>query len=97
VQWLAVLKWSLPVLKRKEPSPEIEAAIDRIQRSIALLEEYVAGDLKTSPWAYLEYFCQGCVYRLSWTGDWVGRELAFMEAEYDEHMAEIEKIERVRR
>jgi hypothetical protein len=97
VVWLTVLKWFLPILESDEPSPEIEAAIDRVRRSIALLEEYVAGDLKTSPWAHLEYYCQYCVQRLSWTGEWVGQELAFMEADYDEHMAQIEKIERVRR
>ena len=61
--------------------------------SIELLEEYVAGDLRTSPWVNLEYYCQDWVQRLSWTGDWVGRELAFMEADCDEHMAQIEKIE----
>jgi hypothetical protein len=38
-----------PILESDEPSPEIEAAIDRVRRSIASLEEYVAGDLKKSP------------------------------------------------
>jgi len=85
VVWLTVLKWFLPILENDERSPEIEAAIDRVRRSIKLLEEYVAGDLKTNPWVNLEYYCQSCVQRLSWTGDWVGQELAFMEADYDEH------------
>ena len=97
VQWLAVLKWFLPILEQAEPMPETEAAIGRVHRSIALLEECIAGDLRTNPWAYLEYYCQACVYRLSWKGDWVGRELAFMESDYDSHMAEIERIERVKR
>lgn len=97
VQWLSVLRFSLPILQRCERTPETEAGIARIRRSITLLEEYIAGDLQMNPWAYLEYYLGACVMRLSWKGDWVGREFAFMEPDYDEHMTEIEKIERPRR
>ena len=70
VQWLAVLRAALPPLERSEQTPEIEAAIDRVRRSITLLEEYVVGDLKTNPWQYLEYYGHGCLFRLQWTGAW---------------------------
>jgi hypothetical protein len=91
-----VLKVCQPALERQKPPPT--DAIDRVRRSVALLEEYIATSLKTDPWQYLEYYCDGCLLRLRWnTPDWEGRQLAFMEQDYDEHMREIESIERGRR
>jgi hypothetical protein len=98
VRWLAILKIFLPVLEREERTPESEAALERMRYSIALLEEYAAGDLRASPWAYLEYYCHGCLLRLGWnTPGWEGRQLAFLEPDYDDRIRQIEAIERGRR
>jgi hypothetical protein len=94
VRWLAVLKLFLPGLERSESAPGVEAATDRVRRSIAKLEGYIATHLHTDPWRQLEYYCHICLERLSWTGNgWEGRQLAFMEEEYDQAMAQIEEIE----
>lgn len=98
VRWLAILKIFEPVLERGERTAESDVAIERVRSSIALLEEYAAGDLRASPWAYLEYYCHSCLLRLSWnTPGWEGRQLAFLEPDYDEQIRQIEAIERGRR
>jgi hypothetical protein len=97
VRWLSVLKVLAPVLEKNEPTPDNEAAIRRTRESIVFLEDYVTAHLSTRPWAYLEYYCQACMLRLSYsTPDWEGRQIAVMEADYEEHMREIEQIERHR-
>jgi hypothetical protein len=52
VQWLGVLRAVLPALERAGPAAE--AACRRVRESIALLEGYVAAELRKNPWAYLE-------------------------------------------
>ncbi|HET6572269.1 MAG TPA: hypothetical protein VFG68_01615 [Fimbriiglobus sp.] len=98
VRWLDLLRAFLPVLEGDVRTPEGEAVIERVRYSICLLEEYVAGDLRSDPWAYLEYYCHGCLLRLGWDGPGTeGRQLAFRDPDYDGHIRQIEAIERARR
>ncbi len=59
-RWLRVLQIFLPTLERADPTPEFVAAVERMRRSIALLEEYGASEPHAEPWVYLEYFCSAC-------------------------------------
>lgn len=98
VRWLRLLQAFLPVLEQGERTPEVEAAIGRVRQSISLLEEYAAVYLRTDPWAYLEYYCHGCLLRLGWDGPGTeGRQLAFLDPDYEGHVCQIEAIERTRR
>jgi hypothetical protein len=98
VRWLAVLRLFLPVLERNEREPGGAEAIARVRWSIALLERYVAESLASDPWCYLEYYLHGCLLRLRWTTNgWEGRQLAFLEEEYERHLGEVVAIEKARR
>ncbi|HET6576245.1 MAG TPA: hypothetical protein VFG68_21770 [Fimbriiglobus sp.] len=98
VRWLDLLRAVLPVLEQGERTPQGQAAVERVRSSIGLLEEYVSVYLRTDPWSYLEYYCHGCLLRLGWDGPaWEGRQLAFLDPDYDGHIREIEVIERARR
>jgi hypothetical protein len=98
VLWLGLLRLALPALERGEQTPAVAAAIDRVRRSIPTLEGYVARYLPSDPWAYLEYYCHGCLRRLTWTQHgWEKRQLAFLDPGYDEHMRQIVEIETARR
>lgn len=94
-QWLSVLKLVRPWFDRQPSSCDRDAVLRRIDDSVALIEEYRACFFASAPWAYLEYFCEGCVLRLSYsTPEWRGRELAVVDEHYGEQMRQIERIER---
>lgn len=98
VRWLRVLRIFLPALEKAEQTADVAAAFERVRWSVALIEEFLASDLAAHPCPYLEYYCNACVLRLSWNSpDWHGRQLAFMEADYEDHMRQIEQIERCQR
>jgi hypothetical protein len=59
--WLAILRIILPALERCGQTPEFEEATQRVRYSIALLEEYEAGEPHAEPWVYLEYYCHACM------------------------------------
>jgi hypothetical protein len=50
------------------PDREFEEATQRVRYSIALLEEYEAGEPYAEPWVYLEYYCHACMLRMNWPG-----------------------------
>ncbi len=66
VRWLQVLTTLLLVLEPQGPRPD--DATDRVRRSIALPEEYIATSLHLDPWAYREYVCHGCLLRNAGSG-----------------------------
>lgn len=93
-RWLRYLKIFQVAFQRSPASGETTVILDRIQRSVTMLDAFESPPLNATPHPYLEDFCHACLLRLRWNGDWIGRELAFCEADYDTHMAEIERIEK---
>jgi len=95
-KWLAVLKAVLPRVE-EQSAQDGKVVLRRVRYSIRLLEEYVEHHEAKSPWAYLEYFCSACILRLGYSGpEWEGKQFAFVEDDYDAHIAGIESLERRR-
>jgi hypothetical protein len=96
-RWSRVLRIFLPIMGRMPPTPEVAVVLERLRRGIAHIDDYSARFLPDHPWSHLEYYCGNCLARLTWTEHgWGNRRLAFLDADYDDHMRQIEEIETVR-
>jgi hypothetical protein len=89
VRWLGILGIFLRHIDKIPVPPDARDAVRvRLESSIAFLEAYNADPAFGSGGANLEYYCQNCIYMLSWATpeDPDRNTLAFLEPDYDERM-----------
>lgn len=90
VKWCTILKIYLKHFEKQEMSPVLEAVLARLHKSIAQLEQHNANPFYGYYSAHLEYYCQNCIYMLSWghSPSWKDHNtVAFLEPDYEERMA----------
>lgn len=94
-RWLKVLRLFLPPLERYAADTGQNDTLLRVQRSIAYVEQYLAGG---EACAHLEYYLGICCDRLNWRSNgWEHHWFAPAEPGYEEHLRQIEEIRQAQR
>jgi hypothetical protein len=87
-RWFVALHLARRFLDPWIPAQDRDRAARNIDKSTLLLDEYFRKAGASCP--YVEYFCNACVLRLSYTTpDWRGREWVVVDEAYEEHLRQV--------